>query len=205
MVIAVQVIMLEFIGSILHFDLTLMHTAPSAHTAIPAFSAFPFFRYQLLLDLFDLVSLTVEICLFIWLYRSMDTAALLGYPATFRPYWGVLSWLIPFANFVLPYFCIQDCFRPGIHRGAPWKGLFWAAYLIQGIAALPTVAVALLNYRDPERYLPFVIVESAVIGIIVATAGLLLITHITEDHLDAVAKLEARRDSPQEPAAPQAT
>lgn len=178
-----QVYLVVSFGPNVHLFLSLLKTPNTPHV-LPQLNPYPAWT-----SLVNILSLSMEVFLFIWLYRSMDEARLLGYPTSFAPYWGVLCWFIPFVNFVMPYLCIRDCFRPQPHRGAPWKGLFWTAYLLQGVATITTLTLIFVNNTAPYSVLPIALVLGTAMGIILAVSGLSLSVAIENDHLEAVTKI----------------
>jgi hypothetical protein len=108
-------------------------------------------------DLWSLVGLMTTLAVvlvIIWMWRSTHNARALGRTgARLSPGWAIASWLIPFANLVLPYLIYSDLWRsadPGSARGDGWRALpvpgflraFWALYVAGTALALGTAGLA---------------------------------------------------------------
>lgn len=89
----------------------------------------------------QIAGLFVWLCLAgicVWTFRATKNAQLLGMKTTFSPALAVGGWLIPFANFVMPYIAVRDLFPEG-HRGRRDAGIWWGieiAGVVMGVVAL---------------------------------------------------------------------
>jgi hypothetical protein len=99
-------------------------------------------------------STALIVVLIIWQWRSQTNASALGRTgARFSPGWGIAGWLIPIANYVIPYFVFQDLWRStDAHSepGSEWRSLptsplvtaWWIAFVVGTVT--PIIAIGLV-------------------------------------------------------------
>jgi hypothetical protein len=134
------------------------------------------------------LSSALVIVLIIWQWRSQMNASALGRTgARFSPGWGIAGWLIPIANYVLPYLVFQDLWRSSDAESAPgtgWRSLpgsplvasWWIAYVagtITPIVAMILVLATSTSAADTDAYVEaghLVLAGAYVLGIFVVRA-----------------------------------
>lgn len=128
-----------------------------------------FAAFNLTSQLLSLVIYATLVFVCIWTYRATKNARLLGLRTTLAPGWAVAGWLIPLANYVMPYLAVRDAIpahHPGRRDVAVWWGvevtgvvLSFLAYafaftgtttipaVLGGIAGLCVMVAGALGYR----------------------------------------------------------
>ena len=137
------------------------------------------------LQLAGLVSVAVLVLFVIWQWRSTKNAAALGRTgARISPGWVIAGWLVPVANFFVPYVGLQDLWRntdPQAEPGDGWRRLsgspivtsFWITYVVGLVTPVAVTAVVLatsVEARETDAFTragTFVYVVASVLGIFV--------------------------------------
>jgi Domain of unknown function (DUF4328)/Protein of unknown function (DUF2510) len=100
------------------------------------------------------LSAALIIVVIIWQWRSQTNAlALRRTGARFSPGWGIAGWLIPIANYVIPYFVFQDLWRSSDAQSEPgteWRSIpssplvssWWIAFVVGTVT--PLIAIGLV-------------------------------------------------------------
>lgn len=89
---------------------------------------------EVVLSLGHVVALLPAVVLVVtWCYRARKNLdAFPGSAPSMSPRWAIAGWVIPFANFVIPYRVVAETARASLWRmGTPWLvRLWWAAWLL---------------------------------------------------------------------------
>ena len=80
----------------------------------------------------SLLAIGAMVLLLLWSHRATSNARQLGLTTTYGPGMAVGGWLIPFANFVLPFQIVRDLFPAG-DPGRRLAGWWWACEM-SGVA-----------------------------------------------------------------------
>ena len=112
---------------------------------------------RVVVQLAGYVAFVVTVLLIVWTYRCAKNASALGrVGARLTPGWTIAGWLVPVANFVLPYLAVSDLWRSSdasAERGSGWRRLhtsslvvaWWFVYLIGSVGFLLVMAVVLVG------------------------------------------------------------
>lgn len=100
--------------------------------------------WYLLSQMASLVALIAGIFFVVWLHRAAANAQALGLPHRYRTYWAWLGFVIPVANFFVPYVVARDALPvddPGRTDVIRW----WAAYLAASASSFVLLVAALTD------------------------------------------------------------
>lgn len=128
------------------------------------------------------VALIAGIFFMIWLHRASANAQTLGFPHRYGTNWAWLGFVIPIANFFVPYVVARDAL-PVAHPGRRDVVRWWAAYLVASMSGFALLVAALLDNT------PVLAATTVVGGAAWLTAGVYawrVIDAVTEAHLAAV-------------------
>lgn len=130
-------------------------------------------------DLLGLVVLAAAVVFLRWQYSAATVARGLGYPARSTPGYGVASWILPFANFWLPYRALVDCLPPG-HPMRPRCLQSWLLYLASVLVSIAGLLGAAFNGPAAALLAP------AAVGLAASVAlGWTCVAAIEADHAAA--------------------
>ncbi|MCC5954052.1 MAG: DUF4328 domain-containing protein [Acidimicrobiia bacterium] len=95
------------------------------------------------------VTLAGGVLFIVWFHKAAKLAVVLGLPARFTPGWAIGGFLIPVANFFLPYMSAVDMVPPDspVRRTMPW---WWAAWL--AMAFFPWVMFGFVLWGSPFEW-----------------------------------------------------
>lgn len=107
-----------------------------------------FTTLSLVSQLLSLVTLAALVFLCIWTFRATRNARALGLRTAFSPGLSVAGWIIPLANFVMPYLSVRDLFPEGSH-GRRQAGTWWACEISGVVLSMVAGVVALVAGAGP--------------------------------------------------------
>ncbi|WP_421117854.1 DUF4328 domain-containing protein [Aquihabitans daechungensis] len=96
----------------------------------------------------SLVTFAALVFLCIWSFRATRNARALGLRTTFSPGWSVAGWIIPLANWVMPYLSVRDLFPEG-SEGRRQAGAWWACEITGVVLSLVASGTALVAGGGP--------------------------------------------------------
>jgi hypothetical protein len=99
-------------------------------------------------QLMSLLGLATLVFLCIWTFRATKNARALGLRTAVSPGWSVAGWIIPFANFVMPYLSVRDLFPLG-HAGRRQAGIWWSCEITGVVLSIATSIVAFSTSTGP--------------------------------------------------------
>ena len=91
-----------------------------------------------------LVTLVAGVLLMVWLHRAARVADQLGLPHRYDSHWAWLGFLVPIANFFVPYVVARDTLPPG-HPGRSEVRWWWASYLVASFSFIAMFVAALVG------------------------------------------------------------
>ena len=100
--------------------------------------------WTLLTQLSWLVTLVVGVLFMVWLHRASRVADQLGLPHRYDPHWAWLGFLVPIANFFVPYVVARDTLPPD-HPGRSEVKWWWASYLVASFSFVAMFVAALVG------------------------------------------------------------
>jgi len=107
-----------------------------------------FTTLSLISQLLSLVTLAALIFVCIWSFRATRNARALGLRTAVSPGWSVAGWIIPFANFVMPYLTVRDLFPEGAD-GRRKAGIWWACEITGVVFSIAAAVTALVAGAGP--------------------------------------------------------
>lgn len=107
-----------------------------------------FTTLSLVSQLFSLVGLAALIFLCIWTHRAVQNARALGMPTAVSANWAVAGWIIPFANFVVPYLSVRDLFPEG-SAGRRRAAIWWTCEISGVVLSFAAMVTALVGGGGP--------------------------------------------------------
>lgn len=138
------------------------------------------------LNVISLPALLPQLLMMTWLYQVASVASRLGLPARRSPGWA-FGFLVPVANFWIPYQVARDCFPPGHpYQGA--VGWWWAFTLLNTVGAIPVLILAAISGTAASLVLA---VPLAVLPVVSAVLGFRLVARIREVHLELLSRYAA--------------
>lgn len=132
-------------------------------------------------QLTGIVTLVAGILFMIWLHRATTNAQALGLPQRFGANWAWLGFLVPIANFFVPYVVARDALPLG-HPARSDVARWWASYLVASTSGLVILGAAL---TDNTAVLVATTVLAGVAWVVAAVYGWRVIAAITDAHVAA--------------------
>jgi hypothetical protein len=97
---------------------------------------------SLVSQLLSLVLFAALVFLCIWTFRATKNARALGLRTAISPGWSVAGWLIPFANYVMPYLTVRDLFPAG-SAGRRQTGIWWTCEITGVVLSFGAMVAAI--------------------------------------------------------------
>ena len=133
--------------------------------------------WNLFTQLVWLVGLVVGIVFMVWLHRAARLAVQAGLPHRYEPNWAWLGFLVPIANFFVPYAVARDTLPPG-HPGRREVKWWWSGYLVASLAITAMVFAALLGGGG----LPFMTAIGCLAWVVAGVSAWRMIGAVLEVH-----------------------
>jgi hypothetical protein len=97
---------------------------------------------SLVSQLLSLVLLAALVFVCIWTFRATKNARALGLRTALSPGWTVAGWLIPLANYVMPYLTVRDLFPEG-SAGRRQAGIWWSCEIAGVVLSFGAMVAAI--------------------------------------------------------------
>lgn len=107
-----------------------------------------FLAFASVAQLAGLVGMACLVGVCIWTFRATRNARALGLATSFEPGLAVAGWVIPLAQYVMPYLAVRDLFPEG-HPGRRAVAWWWGSEIGAVVVGMAAVATAMAAGSGP--------------------------------------------------------